>query len=108
MFKKKSNKKKQTFSKSLLIQESILIWIVTIALLVLTFYCVASGFFGELPWLVGIAGFPWAAYGVSQACYYEKSKKENTEGGVIYMQAVEELRKKKEEASSINDEDPVG
>ena len=85
--KKKNNKKTQGFSKKLLVQESILIWIVTMSVLLLTFICVYNGYTGELPWITGIAGFPWAAYGVSQACYYKKSEKENTEGGITYLNA---------------------
>ena len=33
---------------------------------------------------------PWTAYGVSQACYYKKSEKENTIGGIIYDKAMGE------------------
>lgn len=77
-------KKKLEFSKQLLVQESILIWINTIAMLILAYFCVYYQYFGELPWLAVMAGLPWAAYGVSQACYYEKAKKENTEGGIKY------------------------
>ena len=80
---KKENKKLE-FSKSLLIQESILIWIVTLAFIALAFYCVANSYFGELPWLAAMCGFPWTAYGVSQACYYKKAQKENTKGGIKY------------------------
>ena len=69
--------KKTEFSKTLLIQESILLWIVTIALIGLAFYCVVNQYFGELPWITTMVGFPWTAYGVSQACYYNKAKKEN-------------------------------
>lgn len=83
-------KKKTEFSKKLLIQESVLIWIVTIAFLVLAFYCVHNQFFGELPWLAAMCGFPWTAYGVSQACYYKKSEKENTKGGIRYETALKE------------------
>ena len=35
-----------------------------------------------------MCGFPWTAYGVSQACYYGKSMKENTKGGIKYETAV--------------------
>ena len=87
MAKKKNKKNTTQFSKKLLIQESILIWIVTIAFLALAFICVFNGYFGELPWLAAMAGFPWTAYGVSQACYYRKSTKENTQGGIVYLQA---------------------
>lgn len=70
-------KKKREFSKSLLFQESILIWLITIAFIVLAFICVFNQYFGELPWLTAICGFPWTAYGVSQAFYYKKAEKEN-------------------------------
>ena len=79
----RKNKKKE-FSKGLLVQESILIWIITFAFIVLAFYCVANEYFGELPWLAAMCGFPWTAYGVSQACYYKKAEKENTKGGIKY------------------------
>lgn len=84
MDKKNSKKEKLSFSKGLLVQESILIWIITITFLVLAFYCVIKQYFGELPWLSVIVSFPWAAYGVSQAYYYKKSTKENTTGGIVY------------------------
>ena len=70
-------KKKREFSKCLLFQESILIWLITIAFIVLAFICVFNQYFGELPWLTAICGFPWTAYGVSQAFYYKKEEKEN-------------------------------
>ena len=70
-------KKKREFSKCLLFQESILIWLITIAFIVLAFICVFNQYFGELPWLTAICGFPWTAYGVSQAFYYKKAEKEN-------------------------------
>lgn len=90
MANKKKEQKKTSFSKALLIQESILIWIITIAFLVLAFICVFNGFFGELPWLTAIVGFPWTAYGISQAYYYKKSMKENTKDGIVYDQAMKE------------------
>ena len=75
---------KTEFSKWLLIQESILIWIITITFLILAFVCIKNQYFGELPWLTAMAGFPWTAYGVSQAFYYKKSTAENTKGGIKY------------------------
>jgi hypothetical protein len=58
-------KKPSEFSKKLLVQESILIWIVTLAFVVLAFICVFKQYFGELPWLTAMCAFPWTAYGVS-------------------------------------------
>lgn len=82
---------KREFSKTLLIQESVLIWGVTIAAFVLAFVCVFIGFTASLPWISAMVGLPWAAYGVSQAFYYNKSKAEKTEGGVVYEQVKHSL-----------------
>ena len=78
------NKNKKEFSKILLIQESVLIWIVTLIVLLFAFLCLKFQYFGELPWLTVLVGLPWSAYGVSQACYYRKAEKENTKGGIKY------------------------
>ena len=80
----KKEKKKIEFSKTLLIWETILIWFITLAYLVLIYFCIRNDYTGELTWLSVIYGFPWAAYGVSQACYYKKAEKENTKGGIKY------------------------
>ena len=88
------NNQKKSFSKGLLIQESILIWIVTLSFIFLTFFCVVNEYFGELPWITGVAGFAWTAYGVSQAFYYKKSEKENTQGGIVFETALKELKDK--------------
>ena len=86
------NKSKAEFSKTLLKQESALIWIMSLSFIVLAFYCIHEGFMGSLPWLAAMVGFPWTAYGVSQAMYYRKSMKENTEGGIKYETVMEEAR----------------
>ena len=77
-------KKKLEFSKLLLIQESLLIWILSLSFIALAFICVTNGYLGTLPWLSAMSAFPWTAYGISQAFYYNKSKAENTEGGIVY------------------------
>ena len=84
-------KKNGEFSKVLLKQESALIWIMSLSFIVLAFYCIHEGFTGTLPWLAAMVGFPWTAYGVSQACYYRKAQKENTEGGIKYATILTEL-----------------
>lgn len=73
----KKKKQKKEFSKKLLIQESALIWIMTLALVTLSFICVLTGAYAELPWLTAMVALPWGAYGVSQAYYYKKAEKEN-------------------------------
>ena len=76
--------KKYPFSNVLLIQESILIWLITLACLVMAFICIFSGSFVELPWITAMVGCPWAAYAISQQAYYKKSMAENTQGGIVY------------------------
>ena len=84
-------KQKREFSKTLLIQESALIWISTLAYIALAFYCIFNGYMGSLPWLTASASLPWAAYGVSQVYYYKKSMAENTKNGVKYESVIKEL-----------------
>ena len=88
--------KKQEFSKTLLIQESALIWVITLSSIILAYFCVVNQYFGELPWIAAMVGFPWTAYGVSQACYYGKSMKENTAGGIKYETALSQNSESKE------------
>jgi hypothetical protein len=95
----KKCKKKREFSKSLLIQESVLIWVITLSFLVMAFICISNGYFGELPWLAVLCSCAWAAYGVSQACYYNKSKAENTQGGIKFETALNELKAQAEEVT---------
>ena len=65
----------------------------SLSFIILAFYCIHEGFTGSLPWLAAMVGFPWTAYGVSQAMYYRKSEKENTMGGIKYESIMEEARK---------------
>ena len=106
MKKDKKENKKREFSKALLIQESFLIWIMTIAFIVLAFICIKQQYFGELPWLTAMVAFPWTAYGVSQMFYYKKALAENTKNGIKYEAVLEELRKKEEGSNNLfEDED---
>jgi len=89
--KKSNNKRRREFSKALLIQESILLWVVTLAFVCLAFICIYNQYTGELPWLTAMAAFPWTAYGVSQAFYYKKSAAENTKGGIKYESMLQNI-----------------
>lgn len=84
MAKKRKQSQKLEFSKILLIQESVLIWIMTIFFMYLAYICIQNQYIGELPWLAAMVGFPWTAYGVSQMYYYKKSMKENSKDGIKY------------------------
>lgn len=88
--------KKREFSKTLLIQESALVWVVTLFCLALSAYCISKGFTGSLPWISSIIVSIYTAYGVSQAMYYRKAQAENTEGGVKYQSVVKEIEEIKE------------
>lgn len=81
---KRKQPQKLEFSKILLIQESVLIWIMTIFFMYLAYICIQNQYLGELPWLAAMVGFPWTAYGVSQMYYYKKSMKENSKNGIKY------------------------
>ena len=94
------HKPKVEFSKTLLKQESALIWIMSLSFIVLAFYCIHEGFTGSLPWLAAMVGFPWTAYGVSQAMYYRKSQKENTAGGIKYESVILEAQQRYKNVTS--------
>lgn len=94
-------KKKLEFSKLLLVQESVLIWIMTLSFIVLAFYCISLGFMGSLPWLAAMVGCPWAAYAVSQAYYYKKATVENQVGGLKYEATLAEINTKINETYEI-------
>ena len=81
---KKKTSEKMEFSKKLLMQESLLVWVVTLAFIILAFVCISNQYFGELPWITAMAACPWGAYAVGQGFYYRKAEKENTQGGIKY------------------------
>ena len=95
-------KKKMEFSKLLLMQESALIWVMTLSFIVLAFYCISLGFMGSLPWLAAMVGCPWAAYAVSQAYYYKKATVENQVGGLKYEATLAEINAKVNETYEIS------
>lgn len=76
--------KKWPFSKALLVQESVLVWLVTICCLVMAFICIFRDSYIELPWITAMVACPWGAYAVTQNAYYKKSTSENIKGGIIY------------------------
>lgn len=87
-------RKKGAFSKLLLVQESVLIWILTFSFIGLAYLCVKTGYTGTLPWLSVTLTGAWGAYGVSQAMYYKKSEKENTAGGIVFETAMKQTTKR--------------
>ena len=65
--KKRAREKKPAgFSKVLLVQESILVWIITISFIILAFLCILNGMSAvEIGFLTVLPGVAWAAYGAS-------------------------------------------
>lgn len=103
----KKEKQKLEFSKKLLIQESALIWVTTLSFITLAFFCVVNQYFGELPWVAAMCGFPWTAYGVSQAFYLKKSERENTKGGIKYATVLKKIELAQQEEANISEEETV-
>ena len=101
----KKEKQKLEFSKKLLIQESALIWVITLSFITLAFFCVVNQYFGELPWLAAMCGFPWTAYAATQGFYLKKSEKENTKGGIKYETILKEMENKMEETEEFIEEE---
>ena len=87
----KKEKNTKEYSKKLLIQESFLIWILTISMIGLAYLSIIMGYIGTLPWLTTMIAFPWTAYGVSQAFYYKKSEKENTKDGIKFESVMADI-----------------
>ena len=75
------------FSKKLIADIRILLWIVTLGGLALAAYCIYRGFTGSLPWLSAMVGLPWSAHGVVCSMYLNMSKSEHREGGITYEAA---------------------
>lgn len=82
--KKKNTKNKAVehiklfeFSKLIIMQESLLVWISTIKLLDLATQSIINDYTGSLPYISALCSAIWAAYGVSVAFYYNKAKAEN-------------------------------
>lgn len=80
-------RKKLCFSKLLLLLESAVVLYTTYQGFALARLAVGAGFTGSLPWIAAMVTAAWGAYGTSAACYYGKSKAENTAGGVVYETA---------------------
>ena len=76
------------YSKKVLDHELALLWVNTVGMMVLAFYCVHVRFDAAFPWLTAMVGLPWAAWGVSKTGYTMKSTKQNTVGGITYETAM--------------------
>ena len=80
-------KKRIAFSKRLISDIRILLWIVTVGGLILAAYCIHKGFTGSLPWLSAMVGLPWTAHGTVCSFYLNMSKSDHKEGGITFEAA---------------------
>ena len=81
------DKKKMDFSKRLIADIRLLLWLVTIGGLALAFYCIRKDFSGSLPWISAMVGLPWTAHGVVCSFYLNMSKSDHSEGGITFEAA---------------------
>ncbi len=81
-------KTKLEFSKKLINDIRILLWIITISSILLAFYCVHLGYLGSLPWIAGLVGLPWSAHGVICSFYLNMAKSDHRVGGITYELAM--------------------
>jgi hypothetical protein len=79
--------KQQEFSKKLISDIRILLWVVTVGGLILAAWCIHKGFTGSLPWLSSMVGLPWTAHGVVCSFYLNMAKSDHKVGGITYAAA---------------------
>ena len=83
----KAPKPKIEYSKKVVSDIRVLLWIVTIGGLLLAAYCIHKGYTGSLPWLSAMVGLPWTAHGVVCSFYLSMSKSDHQRGGITYEAA---------------------
>jgi len=76
--------KEQEFSKRLISDIRLLLWVVTLGGLVLAAYCIRKGYTGSLPWLTAMVGLPWTAHGTVCAFYLTLCNSDHKEGGITF------------------------
>ena len=88
IFGNKKEKKRLEFSKRLILDIRILLWVITISAIVLAFLCVIYGYIGSLPWIATLVGLPWSAHGVVCSFYLNMAKSDHKQGGITYDMAM--------------------
>lgn len=91
---------KPEFSKRLISDIRVLLWVVTVGGLLLAAYCIRRGFTGSLPWLSAMVGLPWTAHGTVCAFYLNMAKSDHKEGGITFESA--KARNFTEDAGSVD------
>ena len=94
-------KTKLDYSKRIVRDIRILLWVVTVGGLMLAAYCIHNGFSGSLPWLSAMVGLPWSAHGVVCAFYLNMAKSDHSVGGITFEAA------KAKNFDTSNDDVPI-
>lgn len=82
---------KLDYSKRIIADIRILLWIITIAAIVLAFWCVKLGYLGSLGWISVLVGLPWSAHGTVCAFYLNLAKSDHSIGGITYETAMRKM-----------------
>lgn len=91
------NKKKLEFSKRLAVTLIITSLVVTVATLYLSYLCIVNSLDASLPFLVALVGLNEVTLGYVCGAYMNKSKAENTVGGIVHDTAMYNLDNKGED-----------
>lgn len=75
------------YSKKLINDVRILLWVVTVGGLMLAALCIHKGYLGSLPWLSAMVGLPWSAHGVICSFYLNMAKSDHRAGGITFESA---------------------
>lgn len=75
------------YSKRLIADIRLLLWVVTIGGLALAAYCIHKDYAGALPWLSAMVGLPWTAHGVVCSFYLSMAKSDHRRGGITFESA---------------------
>ncbi len=97
-------KNQKEYSQKVLDNELALLWVNTIGMMLLAFYCVYKRFDAAFPWLTAMVGLPWAAWAASKSGYTMKSTKQNTAGGITYEMAMLEAKAEQQNPQTIAEE----
>jgi hypothetical protein len=82
-----ATREQKDYSKKLISDIRVLLWVVTVGGLVLAFYCIHEGFTGSLPWISAMVGLPWTAHGTVCSFYMNMCKSDHSEGGITFESA---------------------
>lgn len=97
--------KKIEFSKKLINDIRLLLWIITISGILLAFMCVLLGYLGTLPWISALIGLPWSAHGIVCSFYLTMAKSDHKKGGITYDLALKEIESNSASTYTVQAED---